>query len=78
MKVIDGPYSIDRSDTIIKDSRQAVKEFIPYYKYIMSENYTMSGWKEDNGVVSKPDKSYDDWKGEFLVGCRVGHKKFGE
>lgn len=46
LKVIDGPYIEERSDIIIKDSRQAVKEFIPYYEYIMGENYTMSGWEK--------------------------------
>ncbi len=46
LKVIDGPYTEERSDIIIKDSRQAVKEFIPYYEYIMGENYTMSGWEK--------------------------------
>ena len=35
LKVIKGPYTADRGDAVIKDTRRAIIDFLPYYEYII-------------------------------------------
>lgn len=38
LKVIKGPYTADRGDAVIKDTRRAIIDFLPYYEYIIRNN----------------------------------------
>ncbi len=38
LKVIKGPYIADRGDVVIKDTRRAIIDFLPYYEYVIRNN----------------------------------------
>ena len=75
LKVIDGPYTADRADIILEDTKNAILEFIPYYEYIMDVEYKDS--RKSDEAEDKSGNVSNKNVNEYSLGCGVYHKKFG-
>ena len=78
LKVIPGPYTEDRVNELIEDTKAAILEFLPYYEYVQSGERPERPWKGVKPEASKPVVPSIDWEAEYPVGCRVEHPRFGE